>query len=133
ILSLKVVGIEMKSDYITALGVIDRKQKYFRIFWQMTNGIDFPWQSALLTWFYMWIVTRFMKELWKSLTWIFHQGQPYGLDKETTHMAILRYRQIKRRCSDIDNDADRCSIAVWSLESCHTDISPATNDAEVPG
>ncbi|CAJ0937318.1 unnamed protein product [Ranitomeya imitator] len=28
---------------------------------------------------------------------------------------------------------DRCSVAVWSLESCHTDSSPATNDAEVPG
>ncbi|CAJ0937634.1 unnamed protein product [Ranitomeya imitator] len=36
---------------------------------------------------------------------------------------------IKRRCSDTDNDPDRCSVAVWSLESCHTDRSPATNDA----
>ncbi|CAJ0926254.1 unnamed protein product [Ranitomeya imitator] len=35
----------------------------------------------------------------------------------------------KRRCSDTDNDPDRCSVAVWSLESCHTDRSPATNDA----
>ncbi|CAJ0940118.1 unnamed protein product [Ranitomeya imitator] len=35
----------------------------------------------------------------------------------------------KRRCSDTDNDPDRCSVAVWSLESCHTDSSPATNDA----
>ncbi|CAJ0945979.1 unnamed protein product [Ranitomeya imitator] len=34
----------------------------------------------------------------------------------------------KRRCSDTDNDPDRCSVAVWSLESCHTDSSPATND-----
>ncbi|CAJ0936638.1 unnamed protein product [Ranitomeya imitator] len=34
-----------------------------------------------------------------------------------------------RRCSDTDNDPDRCSVAVWSLESCHTDRSPATNDA----
>ncbi|CAJ0939657.1 unnamed protein product [Ranitomeya imitator] len=34
-----------------------------------------------------------------------------------------------RRCSDTDNDPDRCSVAVWSLESCHTDSSPATNDA----
>ncbi|CAJ0930822.1 unnamed protein product [Ranitomeya imitator] len=34
-----------------------------------------------------------------------------------------------RRCSDTDNDSDRCSVAVWSLESCHTDRSPATNDA----
>ncbi|CAJ0959374.1 unnamed protein product [Ranitomeya imitator] len=39
------------------------------------------------------------------------------------------YRHIKRRCSDTDNDPDRCSVAVWSLESCHTDSSPATNDA----
>ncbi|CAJ0941799.1 unnamed protein product [Ranitomeya imitator] len=36
---------------------------------------------------------------------------------------------IKRRCSDTDNDPDRCNVAVWSLESCHTDRSPATNDA----
>ncbi|CAJ0964442.1 unnamed protein product [Ranitomeya imitator] len=42
------------------------------------------------------------------------------------------YRHTKRRCSDTDNDPDRCSIAVWSLESCHTDRSPATNDPEVP-
>ncbi|CAJ0965956.1 unnamed protein product [Ranitomeya imitator] len=34
-----------------------------------------------------------------------------------------------RRCSDTDNDPNRCSVAVWSLESCHTDRSPATNDA----
>ncbi|CAJ0965515.1 unnamed protein product [Ranitomeya imitator] len=31
--------------------------------------------------------------------------------------------------SDTDNDVARCSVAVWSLESCHTDSSPATNDA----
>ncbi|CAJ0959908.1 unnamed protein product [Ranitomeya imitator] len=41
----------------------------------------------------------------------------------------IRYRHIKRRCSDPDNDPGRCSVAVWSLESCHTDSSPATNDA----
>ncbi|CAJ0932136.1 unnamed protein product [Ranitomeya imitator] len=41
----------------------------------------------------------------------------------------LRPLHIKRRCSDTDNDPDRCSVAVWSLESCHTDRSPATNDA----
>ncbi|CAJ0942477.1 unnamed protein product [Ranitomeya imitator] len=35
----------------------------------------------------------------------------------------------ERRCSDTDNDPDRCSVAVWSLESCHSDRSPATNDA----
>ncbi|CAJ0936633.1 unnamed protein product [Ranitomeya imitator] len=35
----------------------------------------------------------------------------------------------QRRCSDTDNDPNRCSVAVWSLESCHTDSSPATNDA----
>ncbi|CAJ0936627.1 unnamed protein product, partial [Ranitomeya imitator] len=40
-----------------------------------------------------------------------------------------RYLHTKRRCSDPDNDPDRCSVAVWSLESCHTDRSPATNDA----
>ncbi|CAJ0926024.1 unnamed protein product [Ranitomeya imitator] len=34
-----------------------------------------------------------------------------------------RYRHIKRRCSDLDNDPDRCSVAVWSLESCHTQLS----------
>ncbi|CAJ0938888.1 unnamed protein product, partial [Ranitomeya imitator] len=45
----------------------------------------------------------------------------------------IRYRHTKRRCSDTDNDPDRCSVAVWSLESCHTDSSPATNDPEVPG
>ncbi|CAJ0924388.1 unnamed protein product [Ranitomeya imitator] len=38
-------------------------------------------------------------------------------------------RRPDRRCSDTDNDPDRCSVAVWSLESCHTDRSPATNDA----
>ncbi|CAJ0924439.1 unnamed protein product [Ranitomeya imitator] len=42
---------------------------------------------------------------------------------------LLRPLHIKRRCSDTDNDPDRCSVAVWSLESCHTDSSPATNDA----
>ncbi|CAJ0948054.1 unnamed protein product, partial [Ranitomeya imitator] len=41
----------------------------------------------------------------------------------------LRYLHTQRRCSDTDNDPDRCSVAVWSLESCHTDSSPATNDA----
>ncbi|CAJ0967900.1 unnamed protein product, partial [Ranitomeya imitator] len=41
----------------------------------------------------------------------------------------VRPLHIKRRCSDTDNDPDRCSVAVWSLESCHTDRSPATNDA----
>ncbi|CAJ0927163.1 unnamed protein product, partial [Ranitomeya imitator] len=39
------------------------------------------------------------------------------------------YRHTERRCSDTDNDPDRCSVAVWSLESCHTDSSPATIDA----
>ncbi|CAJ0926263.1 unnamed protein product [Ranitomeya imitator] len=43
--------------------------------------------------------------------------------------SVLRPLHIKRRCSDTDNDPDRCSVAVWSLESCHTDRSPATNDA----
>ncbi|CAJ0929925.1 unnamed protein product [Ranitomeya imitator] len=42
-------------------------------------------------------------------------------------MMLQQWRQ--RRCSDTDNDPDRCSVAVWSLESCHTDRSPATNDA----
>ncbi|CAJ0917905.1 unnamed protein product [Ranitomeya imitator] len=41
----------------------------------------------------------------------------------------LRRPRTDRRCSDTDNDSDRCSVAVWSLESCHTDRSPATNDA----
>ncbi|CAJ0914952.1 unnamed protein product [Ranitomeya imitator] len=63
-------------------------------------------------------------------------------DKETLYVGardnILAFsmkdpRNIKltgeRRCSDTDNDPDRCSVAVWSLESCHTDRSPATNDA----
>ncbi|CAJ0966919.1 unnamed protein product, partial [Ranitomeya imitator] len=45
---------------------------------------------------------------------------------------LLRYRHTKRRCSDTDNDPDRCSVAVWSLESCHTDRSPATNYAGFP-
>ncbi|CAJ0964272.1 unnamed protein product [Ranitomeya imitator] len=44
-----------------------------------------------------------------------------------------RYHHTKRSCSDTDNDPDRCSVAVWSLESCYTDSSPATNDPEVPG
>ncbi|CAJ0938665.1 unnamed protein product [Ranitomeya imitator] len=44
--------------------------------------------------------------------------------KVPSHLATLqRYR----------NDPDRRSVAVWSLESCHTDRSPATNDPEVPG
>ncbi|CAJ0943133.1 unnamed protein product, partial [Ranitomeya imitator] len=56
--------------------------------------------------------------------------------KEAT--SICRHRrfletELPRRCSDTDNDPDRCSVAVWSLESCHTDSSPATNDPEVPG
>ncbi|CAJ0931902.1 unnamed protein product [Ranitomeya imitator] len=42
----------------------------------------------------------------------------------------LIYNLQKKR---YDNDVDRCSVAVWSLESCHTDSSPATNDPEVPG
>ncbi|CAJ0926839.1 unnamed protein product [Ranitomeya imitator] len=41
----------------------------------------------------------------------------------------IRAMTQQRRCSDTDNDPDRCSVAVWSLESCHTDRSPATNDA----
>ncbi|CAJ0958245.1 unnamed protein product [Ranitomeya imitator] len=45
---------------------------------------------------------------------------------------IARYLHTQRRCSDTDNDVDRCSVAVWSLESCHTGSYPATNDAEVP-
>ncbi|CAJ0956342.1 unnamed protein product [Ranitomeya imitator] len=44
-------------------------------------------------------------------------------------MYFTGYLHTKRRCSDPDNDPDRCSVAVWSLESCHTDSSPATNDA----
>ncbi|CAJ0951276.1 unnamed protein product [Ranitomeya imitator] len=51
------------------------------------------------------------------------QGRHCGPDSS------LLYRHTKRRCSDTDNDVDRCSVAVWSLESCHTDSSPATNDA----
>ncbi|CAJ0916290.1 unnamed protein product [Ranitomeya imitator] len=43
----------------------------------------------------------------------------------------LRYCHTKRRCSDTDNDPDRCSVAVWSLESCQTDSSPATNYADL--
>ncbi|CAJ0960769.1 unnamed protein product [Ranitomeya imitator] len=43
--------------------------------------------------------------------------------------AAARDNLIRRRCSDTDNDPDRCSVVVWSLESCHTDRSPATNDA----
>ncbi|CAJ0922422.1 unnamed protein product [Ranitomeya imitator] len=42
------------------------------------------------------------------------------------------YLHTKRRCSDPDNDPDRCSVAVCLLESCHTDSSPATNDAGLP-
>ncbi|CAJ0958935.1 unnamed protein product, partial [Ranitomeya imitator] len=44
-------------------------------------------------------------------------------------LSWLYKRALPRRCSDTDNDPDRCSVAVWSLESCHTDRSPATNDA----
>ncbi|CAJ0963322.1 unnamed protein product [Ranitomeya imitator] len=51
---------------------------------------------------------------------------PIGLDRSGNAPGPLH---IKRRCSDTDNDPDRCSVAVWSLESCHTDSSPATNDA----
>ncbi|CAJ0933296.1 unnamed protein product [Ranitomeya imitator] len=39
---------------------------------------------------------------------------------------------LKRRCNDTTTMSYRCSVAVWSLESCHTDSSPATNDPEVP-
>ncbi|CAJ0956332.1 unnamed protein product [Ranitomeya imitator] len=40
-----------------------------------------------------------------------------------------RMRELSSPENDTDNDPDRCSVAVWSLESCHTDRSPATNDA----
>ncbi|CAJ0950639.1 unnamed protein product [Ranitomeya imitator] len=42
------------------------------------------------------------------------------------------YRHTETTLQRYDNDVDRCSVAVWSLESCHTDSSPATNDPEVP-
>ncbi|CAJ0951004.1 unnamed protein product [Ranitomeya imitator] len=42
---------------------------------------------------------------------------------------VIKINRVLLRCSDTDNDPDRCSVAVWSLESCHTDRSPATNDA----
>ncbi|CAJ0935652.1 unnamed protein product [Ranitomeya imitator] len=48
---------------------------------------------------------------------------------ENERLALVIQSLKKRRCSDTDNDPDRCSVAVWSLESCHTDRSPATNDA----
>ncbi|CAJ0966840.1 unnamed protein product, partial [Ranitomeya imitator] len=41
----------------------------------------------------------------------------------------LLFTVLGRRSSDLDNDPDRCSVDVWSLESCHTDSSPATNNA----
>ncbi|CAJ0953513.1 unnamed protein product, partial [Ranitomeya imitator] len=48
--------------------------------------------------------------------------------KVPSHLATLqRFRQ---RCRSLQR---RCLVVVWSLESCHTDSSPATNDAEVPG
>ncbi|CAJ0916272.1 unnamed protein product [Ranitomeya imitator] len=68
--------------------------------------------------------------------------------KDVEEIVHQKFQIMKeRRCSDTDNDPDRCSVAVWSLESCHTDSSPATNDqgkdfgivetvfndAEVPG
>ncbi|CAJ0956714.1 unnamed protein product, partial [Ranitomeya imitator] len=65
-------------------------------------------------------------------------GDEYLWEEDASQGAIetggvARYRHTKRRCSDTDNDPDRCSVAVWSLQSCHTDSSPATNDPEVPG
>ncbi|CAJ0917929.1 unnamed protein product [Ranitomeya imitator] len=38
----------------------------------------------------------------------------------------LGEKDFTRRCSDTDNDPDRCSVAVWSLE-ISSDRSPATN------
>ncbi|CAJ0966652.1 unnamed protein product [Ranitomeya imitator] len=54
---------------------------------------------------------------------------PQSVEFYGMYYSALRYRYTKRCCSDTDNDVDRCSVAVWSLESCHTDSSPATNDA----
>ncbi|CAJ0952976.1 unnamed protein product [Ranitomeya imitator] len=61
------------------------------------------------------------------------KGDSKAVKGKGSGKVIQRYRHTKRRCSDTDNDPDRCSVAVWSLESCHTDSSPATNDPEVPG
>ncbi|CAJ0965901.1 unnamed protein product, partial [Ranitomeya imitator] len=54
-----------------------------------------------------------------------------GMQKHSSRILISNhhFKTLNRRCSDTDNDPDRCSVAVWSLESCHTDRSPATNDA----
>ncbi|CAJ0932778.1 unnamed protein product [Ranitomeya imitator] len=54
-----------------------------------------------------------------GLCWLKKKSEDEGLQLQTS----------LRRCSDTDNDPDRCSVAVWSLESCHTDRSPVTNDA----
>ncbi|CAJ0939872.1 unnamed protein product [Ranitomeya imitator] len=50
-------------------------------------------------------------------------------DGKREQISLPEKAKLMRRCSDTDNDPDRCSVAVWSLESCHTDRSPATNDA----
>ncbi|CAJ0937959.1 unnamed protein product [Ranitomeya imitator] len=62
-----------------------------------------------------------MSRLWCGLT-----AEPCIKAGEPASDGIVR--PMPRRCSDTDNDPDRCSLAVWSLESCHTDRSPATND-----
>ncbi|CAJ0940448.1 unnamed protein product, partial [Ranitomeya imitator] len=53
------------------------------------------------------------------------------LEDSSTQRDLTRasLRQRRDSDSDTDNDPNRCSVAVWSLESCHTDRSPATNDA----
>ncbi|CAJ0932423.1 unnamed protein product [Ranitomeya imitator] len=73
------------------------------------------------------IVVKFLKMNCRYIT----DGKPFNF--QWGERGVLRYLHTQRRCSDTDNYVDRCSVAVWSLESCHTDSSPATNDPEVPG
>ncbi|CAJ0940584.1 unnamed protein product [Ranitomeya imitator] len=59
--------------------------------------------------------------------------RPYSVAAPVFSQGLDDYGAARATNSDTDNDPDRCSVAVWSLESCHTDSSPATNDPEVPG
>ncbi|CAJ0958075.1 unnamed protein product [Ranitomeya imitator] len=77
--------------------------------------------------------SRVLEEIWtqtqQKLLELALQQYPKGTAERWDKIAKCVPGKSKRRCSDTDNDPDRCSVAVWSLENCHTDRSPATNDA----
>ncbi|CAJ0954786.1 unnamed protein product [Ranitomeya imitator] len=99
----------------------------FLIKWDFTLAYAFPPLNRLPL-----VVRKIREDHAKVILIVLSHANQVLLGKKRAMLVLgkgLRPLHIKRRCSDTDNDPDRCSVAVWSLESCHTDSSPATNDA----